>query len=412
MIGRGHGPLALALVIGGCFSGDSTLGSICTDDRDCGNGQGCTNAVCGRCGDAIPQRGELCLVAAAELAGAPPAAPGDLRAADLNADGRVDLFTRGSDGRPQIWIGDGAGGWSVQASFDVGGTRGPLRLAELDEDGTIDLVVVDVESPAIHLGYGNGDGGNGDGGNGDEGWSFEAAVEQARPPLDLAVASAPWGGPAWIAWVDDEGLWQAVVDPSTRTLAEPASITAARGQWLGEPAPFDDDDALDLAVAVVEARELELWRGDGGGGLVLSTTLALDDRPTEVEVFDADGDGDPDLLVPDEGGGVTVVLSDGRGQLDVLERVTVPGPAREVRVADLDRNTDRDLIVRLDGDEPVWLFLARGLRHPDGVALPVDASVGSVGSLVAIDGDRDGLTELLLGPADAQAPLRIVEVDP
>jgi len=389
----------LVLCASGCFSGASTLGSICGDDLDCGADQGCSNEVCGRCGDSVPQRGELCLVPATELSSAPVTSPGNVVVLDLENDGNSDLVVRGEDGVPQLWSGDGAGGWSVHGSLTVGGTVGALRLAALDEDGPLDLVVVDEQGPALHLGYGDGEGA----------WAFEPAVVLPEPPLDVAVASAPWDGPAWIAWVDAQGLQQAVVDAETRTLGSPVTVVPARSQWLTDPVPLDDDEALDLAVADVDGRRIEPWFGDGAGGLSIGAPVMLEARPTEVIARDVDGDGDPDLLVPDEDGGVTVVISDGEGTLFVSERLTVPGVVRWATVADLDRNTERDVVILTDGDAPVWVFLARGGQHRDGIAVPVE---GEFGSLVALDGDRDGLTELLLGPSGEAASFRIVEVEP
>lgn len=400
-LGRRFGVAAL-LALSGCFSGETTLGAVCNEDADCGADLRCSNEVCGRCGDGIAQRGELCLVSAAEYPSALAVSPGELRTGDLEGDGTPELLLRGADGAPELW-GRAEDGWRVLRTLTVGGTRGALRLANLDEDGRLDVVVVDEEAPALYVGHGAG-------AEGDEGeWVLEAAVMRSSPPLDLAVADATWAGPAWVAWVDAEGLWQAVVDPQTGTLGEAVQVAPSRVQWVSDPAALDGDDALDVAVADVDGMRVEPWFGDGNGGLTMGETVALEGRPTEVVAADVDGDGDFDLLVPDEDGGVTVIVGDGEGGLAIAERVEGPGPARTVVVADLDRSTERDLVV-LGGAEPgLWAFLARGSRHPDGIALPV---TGAVGAVVAADFDRDGLTELLLGPAEGVAPLRVVEVEP
>lgn len=381
----------------GCFSGESTLGASCREHADCGAELGCTNEVCGRCGDGLAQRGELCLVSAAEVFGAPPMT-GELRAGDLDGDATPELLVRGADGSPQVWARDGDG-WSVLQALSGGGLRGPLRFSLLDDDERLDVVAVDEDALAVSLGFGDG-----------TSWAFGAATMSTSPMVDLAVADAgSWAGPAWLSWVDAEGLRQAVVDVASRTLAEPVSLEASGTWWVSEAAPLDADDALDLAVVDGEARQLWIWLGDGGGGLVKGEPLVLEQRPAEVVATDVDGDGDFDLLVPDEDGGVTVLVGDGEGHFVATERVEASGRVRAVVVADLDRSTERDLVVLTDAEPALWVFLARGSRHPDGIALPVE---GAVGSLVAVDFDRDGLTEVLLGPAQGVGALRVLEVEP
>ncbi|MCB9715260.1 MAG: VCBS repeat-containing protein [Myxococcales bacterium] len=390
----------LVLGLGGaCFRGEGTLGSICGGDEDCGDGQRCRTEVCGYCGDGLAQRGELCLVADAELGTGPVVSPGELLAADLDGDSRVDLVVRNVDGIPEQWAGDGQGRWSVVAEASGVGARGALRLAALDDDERLDLVVLDDDAPALHLGRGLAEGG----------WSFGEAVVLTEPALDLAAAGLTRGGPAWVAWVDDGGLWQAVVDPSTGALTEPLRIDEGRRLRVGDPAAVDADDALDLPVVDRVAMQLELWRG-GAGGLVRDPApIGLPAPPLEVIAADVDGDGDVDLLVPDEEGGITVVVGDGEGSLGVAQRPELPGPASTVVVTDLDRDGDRDLLALVEHASPVWALIGRGYRHHDAIALPVEAEVGS---LVVVDGDRDGLEELLLGPRSGVAALRIVEVAP
>lgn len=394
---RALGLVVLCSMAGACFTGESTLGAVCRDDTDCGADQRCTLEICGACGDAVPQRGELCLLAP-ESAEA-PSFEGALLAFDLERDGNPDLLARGADGRPQWWSGAGDGTWAAGGALDVGGTRGVLRVGDLDADGLIDLVVVDADALTLHLGFGDGMGT----------WSFGEPVVLTAEPSDLAVAAPLGDEPGWVVWSDAEGLRQVAVNAPARAFEDPVTLVSGGTRWLGQSMSLDDDEAIDLAVADVDGRRLEPWFGDGAGGLSPGAPLSLVGRPTEVVTADLDGDGDPDLLVPDDGGGVTVILTDGQGNLGISERLSVPGSAGPVAVADLDRNLVVDVIVGSGGERPLWVFPGRLGGYPDAIELPVETSVGS---LLALDVDRDGLTELLLGPADGVGSLRIMEVDP
>lgn len=382
----------------GCFHGDSTLGSICREDADCGAEQSCENEVCGLCGDDSAQPGELCSVEAEPLPASPVMTAGPLLLFDRGLDGKIEAVTRGEDGTVEQWQGDGRGGFTVATRVPEGGTAGLVRLAELDEDDTIDLVVVDANARTLALGYGDAEGS----------WSFEPPVALEAVPTDLTAGGAWADGQAWIAWVDERGLWQASLDPETRLLGEPAQLSEPRVQWLGEAVALDDDAALDLLVVDADGMALEPWLGDGSGGLTRGEPLPLEVRATDLLTIDVEGDGDADALVPDEEGGITVIIDAGDG-LVTIDRVTTEGAIRGITVVDLDRDFDRDLVVAVDHEPSLWLLPLRSGWYLDAIALPAADAVGTVRGA---DVDGDGMIELLLGPSEGTGPLRVVEVEP
>lgn len=391
--------LGMTVTLAGCFHGDATLGSVCREDADCGADQTCENEVCGLCGNESAEPGELCSVEASSPPDALRLTAGPLLLFDRGFDGRIEAVTRGEDGTVEAWQGDGQGGFTVATRIPEGGTAGLVRLAELDQDETIDLAVVDASARTLALGYGNADGS----------WAFEAPVALEAVPTDLAVSSA-WGeGPVWIAWVDERGLFQAPLDPDTRLLGAAAQLSEPRTQWIGEAVALDDDDAsLDLLVVDVEAMALEPWLGDGAGSLVRGQPLALEARATELLTFDVDGDGDVDALVPDEEGGLSVIVDAG-SELVLVGRVTTDATVRGITVVDLDRDYDRDLVVAVDGSPPLRFLPLRAGWYDESIALPVADAVGTVRGA---DIDGDGMLELLLGPGEGVGSLRVMEVEP
>lgn len=67
-----------------------------------------------------------------------------LAAADLDGDGKKDLVAGTGDGRIFVFLGDGKGGFSNEASDELAGARSctvwDLGTADLDGDGSLDLV--------------------------------------------------------------------------------------------------------------------------------------------------------------------------------------------------------------------------------------------------------------------------------
>lgn len=390
--------LGATMALAGCFRGDGTLGAACERDDDCGGGQRCTHAVCGLCGDGLAQPGELCSVPAAAPEGAPRLGAGTLAAIDLGRDGTTELVGRGDDGVVTLWRGDGAGRFTLATRVLEGGEAGPVRLGELDDDAALDLAVVDAQARTLAVGLGDGAGA----------WAMGPPLALAGGVVDLGLGRATPGRAAWVAWIDDGGLWQAEVGEGA-VLGQPLALEGPRAQWLGDPVVLDDVGGPDLVVVDVDGRRLEPWWSGDAGRLARGEPLALEARAVEVITADVDGDGDADVLVPDDDGGVSVIVSDGEGGLVLAGRVEVPGPARAVVVVDLDRDGDRDLLVAVAHEPALWLLPRREGGYPDPAALPVE---GAVGAVAAVDVDRDGLVELLLGPAEGTGALRVVEVEP
>jgi len=80
-----------------------------------------------------------------------PEAPIGLSAADIDADGSVDLLTRdGDDGDLVLLRGDGSGSFTEDGRITLGArSSGPLLTADLDGDGDLDVLVGDPEEPRI-----------------------------------------------------------------------------------------------------------------------------------------------------------------------------------------------------------------------------------------------------------------------
>ncbi len=156
---------------------------------------------------------------------------------------------------------------------------------------------------------------------------------------------------------------------------------------------------------------LELWRGDGAGGLARGTEetgLSGAEATGAATMIDFDIEGDLDLFAA--GGGPSSSESPRLyrnallGPLEPVGDWSLPdltlGAAHDTLSSDLDRDGDLDLLIAHDGGLTLLNNLRQG-RFEDstevaGLAGSVAGSIhGTIGRIVSADLDNDGLPEII-----------------
>lgn len=311
-----------------------------------------------------------------------------------------------------------AGEFAKGKNYPVGITPIAIRAADLDEDGTLDLVVANYCGDAncltpgsVSVLLGNGDG------------SFQAAVSYPASSfvgsivvadlnsdghLDLAVANSGFGGAISVLLGNGDGTFQPAVD-SDQGLA-PGYLA------VGD---FNGDSKPDLAVTggsgcVPPSYPVSVVLGNGDGTFGEPLTSCAGKGPAGLAVGDLDGDGSPDLVVANWNGGdgtnISVLLGNGGGTFRPAVNYAVGG-AFSVQSVDLDHNGKLDVVVgSVAGTGSISVFLGNGdgtlqtpvtygpgLFEAAGVAL---ADFNGDGNLDVVGSANGAAVGVLLGKGD------------
>ncbi|WAS94169.1 FG-GAP repeat domain-containing protein [Nannocystis punicea] len=299
-------------------------------------------------------------------------APDALTLADIDGDGTRDLVgASGPAGTITVaWGGDGgftgtATTWSIDQ--EVAG----IVVADLDDDGHLDLATALPHADAIAVVRGRG------------GRSFAEPERFPAGAVPRALIAADLDGarPPELVTADLAGGTITVLH---RFVAAPPLVVGPGPRALAT-GDLDGDDHDDVAVALADADAVQWLRGDGRGALWPAARLAVGAAPYSLVAADFDGDANLDLATADSlDDTVSVLLSAGGGEFNnrkAWPTVSLPGDLAVVQPPDalpvlgvLSKTTDT--VERLDprtGESVVGVLATR----PSSLAAAGDALVSA-----------------------------------
>jgi hypothetical protein len=262
-------------------------------------------------------------------------------AADVNGDGWPDLVSveNLSRGTLTVLTNDGTGNFVLSAILNVGTNPVCVVAVDVNGDGSLDLVCADFggSSRFAALTILTNDGTGVFGSN--------ATVSLPSSPVSLAAADVNGDGSPDLIVANQVANTLTIltnngsgVFGSNATLvvgSEPSSVVAADLNQDGKP---------DLVCANFGANSLSVFTNNGSGTFGSNATLKVGTSPFCVVAADVNGDGIPDLVSVNYGSNsVTVLQNDGHGGFNSSATYAVGVQPESVVAADLNGDGRLDL---------------------------------------------------------------------
>lgn len=379
-----------------CGNGLVDPGEVCDDQNDI-DGDACeSDCTLPVCGNGIRDDSEVCFGT-----GWLPSNAGArvLGVADLNDDGHLDLVSAGELG-VGVRLGAGDGTFSAEAlvNLPLNGPPSHLVLADKESDGDLDLFLLDGLDGRVFVLTQDGAG------------SFTldttVAIDSAAAPSDLTVGDLDADGLADLVVSQLFGdrfdlllgdgtlgyLAATALTIDTLTLDQPLNVRLAH---------MDGDDTLDLVAVSLTAEGLRAIVAGGldDGSFGTPTLRAVSAQAEDLAVVDLDQDGDLDVVATQNGlPALSVLLGDGDGGLGAASDVTIGANAAScdayhIDVAPLDADGVPDVVAACGGpSSSVRVASGNGAAFPDTFYDLPGMSAQDVG---AGDLNEDGVPDLV-----------------
>ncbi len=315
----------------------------------------------------------------------------DVLSMDLNGDALDDLVVIDWSGLA-VYLANGVDGFGPRSSLSPGITPVAVALADLDADGSLDLIVTGHDNayiPLVATLLGGGAGG----------FDSRGVFPSGANP-DLAVVTQVAAGD-----MDGDGFADALIAGGPVTFLRGDGVGGLASPVLVEPddgflsltlADFDANGIRDAAVVNALRGDLVLLAGDGTGGFTRSATAShafMQYYYEQVTAGDVDGDDEIDIVFP-----FGYVRGDGMGGLGSVVSFDIWW---HMGVATGDFDEDGIVDIATTNYWGVTLLVARA---PGSFLSPSQFPVGGYTASVAVgDLDEDGHVDAVLSDRGAHS---------
>ena len=313
--------------------------------------------------------------------------PGPVAFGDFNGDGHLDVaIGNKAEQTVSIFLSQGNGRFvAAQGSpFPAGPEPNDIAVADVNNDGKLDLVIANHGSPYVTVLLGKGDG---------------TFVSSLASPIDVHVRPHPHAvaigdfnhdGNVDLAvesWADNEiKIFLGDGRGGFRTPGESFKVGKRPYQRL-RTADLNGDGNPDIITTNFDESSVSVLLGDGKGGFQPAAAFPAGDNPFAVVIADMNGDGKPDLAVANFSGhgtdfskdAVNILYGDGTGRFRRGPKLTTGHCPVMIAAGDVNGSGAPDVAVaNMCADSVTLLLNHRGRfdrtdiavgHHPEGIGI-------------------------------------------
>ena len=320
--------------------------------------------------------------------------PGTLAIADLDEDGFLDLVIGSFDPSKivSIMIGVGDGSFETATSLLVGVGQNSVATNDVNGDGHFDVITGNegAHTVSILLGDGNGV------------FDSFASLPVGKQPRAIATGDLNSDLLIDIVTANLEGTLSVVMQDSPGVFRDAISYPAGQNPHSVVIQDINADSKADIVIANFSDDTVSVLLGNGDGTFINASLspFSVDNdtgktaSPFSVTVSDVNNDGFIDILTANKlSNAVSLLLGDGLGNFGVPRFFPVGSGPRSIAIGDLNGDSNIDIVTgNLESDNVSILF-------GDGAGFfstPLNLAVGADPRGVAVrDLDRDGKLDLI-----------------
>ena len=322
-------------------------------------------------------------------------------AGDLNNDNIVDLVVTSTRSNSiSILIGAGNGMFDVHRTYSAGANPRAVALADLNDDGALDVAVTNQNAVGVLIG------------NGDGTLRPRSPIDVSGNGVDIALADVNADGLIDVLMATDQGRLAVALGNGDGTFVDAAVLDVGKKSTALAVADFNSDGSLDVVVADITDDVVNILLGNGDGTFQNLQSFPACQNPIAVIEADMNRDGNPDLVLANDSDDAFCILTgDGNGGFAPPTRAApdAPNPPFSIAAGDIDANGSLDLVATLVNGELVAL-----ISNGNGTFMPPRLIVAPGGSYTVFsDVDNNGSLDLIMinlsaavvGPNDPAAGL-------
>jgi len=336
-----------------------------------------------------------------------------IKSGDFNADGNADVVAVSSQDGVGVFLGQGNGAFAAPVNLAADPEPRSVALADLNSDGRPDIVSASIYGNGVGVFLNQGNGAFAPRVGYSTTWDGEPST--VSPDL-VTIADFNGDGRLDLAKVGYYVPPAIFYGQGNGTFAAATYLNGYEYSRAVASGDFNADGKIDLAIVnevslVGQTGRVTILMNQGNGIFAAGVHYALDSKSNAMTVADLNADGKLDLAITsflynsDQsatfGSKVNVLLNQGSGSFAAVVTYDVPGVS-SVTAANVNGDANVDLVATTGNHNTVKVLLGQG----SGVfAAGVDYLVRAIANAVAVaDIDNDTDPDLVIGAGDGTVP--------